>query len=116
MKRILGDERGGVTAEFAVLLPTILLTLGIVIGGILLAATRVMLVSAAHDLARLEARGDGELVEQRMAQMPAGTTSRTTREGGLTCVTLTASPGQGPLANLAISARGCAATHTRGIG
>ena len=51
------DERGSVTAEFAVALPAMLLVLLLAIGAIALATQRLSLSSAAAQMARLEARG-----------------------------------------------------------
>ena len=57
----LGDERGSVTAEFAIVMPAVLVVLGLAIGGILISAHRIALVSLAAQVARLEARGDADL-------------------------------------------------------
>ncbi|MBC9937493.1 MULTISPECIES: pilus assembly protein [unclassified Leucobacter] len=104
----LGD-RGAVTAEFAIVLPTALLVLGFVLGGVLLGAHRVALTSAAADVARLEARGDAALAAERLGQLPGGTRVSRSEQGGLTCVTLRASPVNGPLRALTVSATACAA-------
>lgn len=103
------DERGGVSAEFAVVLPALLLVLGVVIGAILLAGTRVTLVSAAHDVARLEARGDVALAANRLSQLPGRITVSRDTTAGILCVQLEARPGQGILASITITGVGCAA-------
>lgn len=102
------DEQGSTTAEFAVVLPAVLLVVVMVIGGILLATTRVTLVSAAHDIARLEARNDSGLVAERVAQLPSRATIARADTGGVLCVTLRSSPGAGPLSRVVIEGRGCA--------
>ena len=51
----LRDERGAVTAEFAIVLPVVVAILGLVIGAITLAAHRMTLVSLSAELARFEA-------------------------------------------------------------
>ncbi|MBK0420229.1 pilus assembly protein [Leucobacter sp. CSA1] len=110
------DERGAVTAEFAIVLPAVLLVLGLVIGGILLAAHRVVLTSAAADLARLEARGDAELAAARLSELGGGIRADRESIGGLLCVTLGSRPGGGALAVVEITARGCAARSDAGRG
>jgi Flp pilus assembly protein TadG len=51
-------ERGSVTAEFAVVMPALMLCLGICIGAINIAAQQVRLIDAAAVAARLIGRGD----------------------------------------------------------
>lgn len=103
------DERGSVTAEFALTIPAVLLVLGIVIGGITLAAQRVTLAAAAGDVARLEARGDTRIAAARIAELPSTVTLSRERIGELLCVTARSAPGRGLLAVLTVSARSCAA-------
>lgn len=107
--RWLRDERGGVSAEFAVALPALLLVVGVIIGAIVLASSRVTLVSAAHDIARLEARGDVALASNRLAGLPAGVSITRDTTAGILCVQLDAQPGQGLLSAIPISGKGCAA-------
>lgn len=106
---LLRNDRGGSTAEFAIVIPVILLVVGIVLGGILLASTRVTLVSAAHDIARLEARGDTLLAASRAGELPSGSTVGRDVTGGILCVTVHSSPGRGPLSAITVSGQGCAA-------
>lgn len=106
---LLRDERGAVTAEFAVALPAVLVVLGLVLGGIMIGAQRVVLVSAASDLARLEARGDTVASEARREELPRGTSQRRWQRGPLLCVELSAGPVRGPLSRVAVSATACAA-------
>lgn len=101
------DERGGVTAEFAVVLPAILLILGVVIGAAMLSASRVAHVSAAYDLARLEARGDHNLAAERRKDLPPGATTATVIDGNLLCITVTSNPGRGILNVITLTATGC---------
>ena len=103
------DDRGAVTAEFAIVLPTALLVLGFILGGVLLGAHRVALTSAAADVARLEARGDAALAAERLGQLPGDTQVSRADKGGLACVTLRAAPGSGPLRALTVAATACAA-------
>lgn len=101
------DETGGVTAEFAVVVPVVLVVLGLVIGGVALSAHRITLVSAAADIARLEARG--ESAEPRLANLGAGVGIERERADGLLCVSLRATPVGGLLAAVGVSAQSCAA-------
>ncbi|PII84807.1 hypothetical protein BMH32_13670 [Leucobacter sp. OLJS4] len=110
------DERGSVTAEFAVVMPAILAVLALVLGGIMLAGRRIELVSASAELARLEARGDTVLASERERRLPRGTSVSRERAGQLLCVHLRAAPGRGILSVLGISARACAAAHASGPG
>ena len=102
-------ERGAVTAEFAIVLPTALLVLGCILAGVLLGAHRVALTSAAAELARLEARGDSALAAEQLGQMPSGTRVTRVDPGGLHCVTLSLAPARGPLSSISVSATACAA-------
>lgn len=108
---ILRDETGSATAEFAVVLPAVLLVLGIALGGLQLATKRLLLASAAADIARASARGDTDAADTRLAELSGfgGGVRRAERdEGDLGCVTLTASPGSGMLSTITLSATGCA--------
>ncbi len=107
----LRDERGAVTAEFAIVLPAVLVVLGLVIGGILIVSHRLTLVDAAAEVSRLEARGDAVLAETRLAALAEGVTVHRSQEGRLHCVTLTSRPGTGLLSAVAVTARSCAADH-----
>ncbi len=113
---LLRDERGSVTAEFAVVLPAILAVLALVLGGIMLAGRRIELVSASAELARLEARGDTELAAEREQRLPEGVRIVRERSGQLLCVRLQAAPGSGVLAAIGISARSCAIAHVSASG
>lgn len=106
---LLGDERGTVTAEFAIVLPAVLLVLGLVIGGLLLAAHRITLTSTAADLARLEARGDTALAAARLSELGHTVEVQRAGRGALHCVTLRAQPTRGLLSAVTVTASGCAA-------
>ena len=104
-----GDDRGGVTAEFAITLPVVLLVLGVVIGGLTLASYRVGITGLAGDLARLEARGDTAQAAARLDEHTGPVALSRSTSGSLHCVTAHASPGSGLLAALSVEARSCAA-------
>lgn len=106
---LLRDERGTVTAEFAVVLPAVLIVLGLVIGGVVIATNQLTLASAAADIARLEARGDTQLATERVDRAGVGVTVERERRGTLLCITLRAGSQRGPLAALAVTGEACAA-------
>lgn len=54
------SELGSVTAEFAIVLPTVFLLLGISLGAVAAQVERIKLVSVAAGLARAVARGEPE--------------------------------------------------------
>lgn len=113
--RLRADERGAVTAEFAVMLPAAIAVLGLMVGAISLAAHRIGLVSVAGEVARLEARGDASGAEAVLAsRSPIVTGVSRVERGPLLCVELTASPGIGPLRVIPVSARSCAALASGG--
>lgn len=107
--RQLAGERGAVTAEFAVVLPAIVIVLGLVVGGILLATHRITLVSLAGEIARAEARGDDSVARAALARVNGGVKIHRSEEGLLHCVTLRSTPGRGMLSRLVVSANSCAA-------
>ena len=106
---MLRDDRGAVTAEFALAIPAVLVILGVMLGGIYLSSERVALISLAGEVARLEARGDDALAAARIASATRQPTITRESDGRVLCVTATAAPRQGIFSVLNISGRGCAA-------
>lgn len=111
---MLADDRGSVTAEFAIVLPAALLVLGLSIGSIMLATHRMLLTSTASEMARHEARGDHALASASQYRLNAGVAVQRSRQGALHCVTLTSSPVGGLLSAVRVSAMGCAAMTEAG--
>jgi len=109
MRSVLRDDRGSVTAEFVIVLPAVLAVLALAVGAIMLAAQRVVLTSAAAEVARLEARGDAVEASERLAALPGVRVQREQR-GSLHCVSLSTRPTGGLLAAVGVSARSCAAS------
>ena len=103
------DERGTVTAEFAIVVPAVLAVLGLVIGGVYLAAHRITLVSVSAQIARLEARGDANLAQEQLDALGARVAVDREDDGALHCVTLRSRPAEGLLAHVAVESRSCAA-------
>lgn len=106
--RLLRTERGSVTAEFAVVVPAVLVVLGLCVGAIMLSAQRISLSAAVAEVARLEARGDIASAQLRLASLGEVGVMRS-RDGPMLCLVLSARPGAGALAAIEITARGCAA-------
>ena len=89
----LGDDRGSVVAEFAVVLPAIVLVLLVALGMLFAGGRQVRLQDAAADAARLAARGESdELVRSAITAAVPGATSSIGARGDLVCVTA-AAPG-----------------------
>nr|WP_244304498.1 TadE family type IV pilus minor pilin [Leucobacter viscericola] len=106
----MADERGAVTAEFALVLPAVVIVLGLVIGGILLATHRITLVSLAGEISRAEARGDTDAANAVLARVGSDVTIHRSEDGVLHCVSLRSSPASGLLSRITIAASSCAAT------
>lgn len=105
----LGNDEGAATAEFAAVLPAVLLIIGVVLGGFQLAAHRLILAAAAADIARIEARGEPGSVAERLALLPGPAPAlRRSAHGDVLCVRLDARPGRGLLAALPVAGTGCA--------
>lgn len=109
MLALLSDERGTVTAEFAVVLPAVLVMLGLAIGGVFLASHRIVLVALAGEVARLEARGDLGQAQQRLAGAGSSIAVERERTEDLHCVVLRSQPAEGLLGAVRLEARACAA-------
>ncbi|WP_295837042.1 TadE family protein [uncultured Microbacterium sp.] len=98
------DERGAVTAEFAVALPAVVVVLALGVGVLGSAATAVRLQHAVTESARLLGRGDDGALA---AVAEAGGAATVDRRDGTVCVSATAVlPVALPLPP--VSARACA--------
>lgn len=93
-------ERGSVTAEFAAVVPAVLLVLASCLAGLQLASQQVRLQDAAATTARSLARGDS-------APAIAGVDVATRAQGPLLCARLTAAS-LSPLLPIELSAESCA--------
>jgi Flp pilus assembly protein TadG len=94
------DDRGSVTAEFAAVIPAVLLVLACCLAGLQLAGQQVRLQDAAAATARSLARGDP-------APAVGGARIATRAQGALLCARLTAAS-ISPLLPLELSAESCA--------
>ncbi len=99
------DERGAVTAEFAVALPAVVIVLALCVGVLGSAATAVRVQHASSEAARLLGRGDeaGALA----AVGAVGGTASVGRHDGLVCVDASA-PVMIAVPLPPVSARACA--------
>ncbi len=102
------DDRGSVTAEFAVVVPAALFVVLLVVAALLAAGTQVRLEHAAAQAARLVARGEDDS-RARSAVTAAVTGARLVirHEGDLVCAVTTAESGV-PLPVPPLRAESCA--------
>ena len=93
MERVERVDRGAVTAELAVALPSLVVVLGVVLAVGQLMTAQLGCVDGARAAARLAARGEppGRVRAAMVAAAPAGATLTLTRGGGEVRVRVTAS-------------------------
>lgn len=97
------------TAEFAAVIPAVLLVLAMCLGALQLAGTQLRLQDAVADAARSLARGDGEAsAAARVRQAVPGAALSARHQGDLVCVEARATGGVGSLLGLTVTAAGCA--------
>ncbi|WP_394289485.1 TadE family type IV pilus minor pilin [Microbacterium sp.] len=108
------DERGSATAEFAVVVPAVVVVLALAISALGVGGRQVRLEQGAAQAARLAARGDSVESVERALDIEGLHTARS-RSGDLVCVRLTAPAGAVlPLPDL--RARSCALGSGAGEG
>jgi Flp pilus assembly protein TadG len=110
MRRALASEHGSVTAEFAALVPAVLLVLAFGMGGLEVVVQQVRVTDAAADAARSLARGDGAGAAQSRVETSAGASGVSVDDvSGFVCVTVS-QRASGPLslAGLTVEGKGCA--------
>ena len=100
------SDRGAVTAEFAVVLPAVVLVLLIALGALQLVGIQVRTQAAAAGAARSLGRGDTVSAQNAIAGLPAAALTSTS-QGNLVCATVSAQAGLTPLAAFPISATSC---------
>lgn len=113
------DERGSVTAEFAMVLPALAIVLALGATAAQCGVVEMRLADAAADAARMIGRGESAArAAARIDTAQAGASMSVTRDGALVCVTASAVPpgGFASTLSLELSALGCALddTVTRG--
>jgi Flp pilus assembly protein TadG len=101
-------ERGTVTAEFATVVPAVILVLVCCLGAVHLAGQRLRLQDAAADAARILARGDPAV--QRAEALMAGSVLSRRDSDGMVCATLRApaAVAGGLLGDVTLTATSCA--------
>ncbi|MCU1404020.1 MAG: hypothetical protein JWQ43_323 [Glaciihabitans sp.] len=112
-----GDpSRGSVTAEFAAVIPAVLLVLVACLGSLQVAGSQLRLQDAAAGVSRSLARGEAPAVASiRLHQLVPGAELTVHTRGDLLCVDATVWPsgGFGQLVHLQLSASSCAMTNGR---
>lgn len=104
------DDRGSVTAEFAVALPAVILVLAACLTGMQAVGQQLRLADATAHAARSLARGESaDVAAARAAREVPGASITQSTDGDLTCVT-----GSAPAAlGLTVTASSCALSGGR---
>ena len=104
------SETGSVTAEFAAVVPALLLVLAFCLGAVQVVVQQARLTDAAADGARAIARGDGMGTADANVLSAVGSASiAVDRAGDYVCVTASQqAAGPAALAGLNVSGKGCA--------
>lgn len=102
-------ERGSVTAELAIAMPSVVLVLAVSLGGFGLQIERLKLVASAASLARSLGRGGSEQIIRDLAsQTDANRKLEFEYLEDFLCVTLSKSFAISPLPSIEVSERQCA--------
>lgn len=103
-------EGGTVTAEFASVIPAVILVLACVLGALQLVGQQLRLQDAAADAARIAARGEPQLAAHQAGRLVPGAVLTSENRDGLVCVRLRAPAGVAGvlLGAVALTASGCA--------
>lgn len=104
---VLIDERGSVTAEFAITLPVVGAVLVLCVAAVGLSAQQLRLSAVAAEMSRAEARGESQM-DRLLSAFGYPVSVQRTRQGDVHCILLSANPGGGALAEVTISASSCA--------
>lgn len=102
-----GAERGSVTAEFAVVLPAVVVVLVSALSAMQVAGEQVRLQAAAADAARMFARDDPSAAARVATAVRGATVTRQVR-GDLVCAEASAPTGIAILASMRLEATSCA--------
>lgn len=108
-----GDDRGSATAEFAVVVPAIVLVIALTAGCLAAAGRQVRLEQGVAQAARLAARGEpADRVAGIVAAVAGGAVDGISDDGDLVCVSASA-PTRLPLPVPPLRARSCALSGGR---
>ncbi|WP_273474162.1 TadE family type IV pilus minor pilin [Nocardiopsis sinuspersici] len=104
-------DRGSVTAEAAMALPSLLLVLGVALGAVGAASAELSCADAARVGARALARGEhhDRVRALALSAAPEGADVHLSEDGGMARVTVRAEPRIGPLSALPLEVDGSAA-------
>lgn len=103
-----GDDRGSATAEFAVVVPAVVLVIALTAGCLAAAGRQVRLEQGVAQAARLAARGEpADRVAGIVAAVAGGAVDGVSDDGDLVCVSASA-PTRLPLPVPPLRARSCA--------
>jgi Flp pilus assembly protein TadG len=104
------DDSGTVTAEFAAVVPAVILILVMCLGTVHLAGRRLILQDAASDTARILARGESSAATERARQLVPGVTVGSQNHDGMVCAILSApvAVAGGMLGEVTLTASSCA--------
>ncbi|MDQ1076166.1 MULTISPECIES: TadE family protein [Microbacterium] len=105
MRRTWRDERGSVTAEFAVAVPAVVIVLALCVGVLASAATAVRLQHVSAESARMLGRGDEARAFAAVGEV--GASMAVSRADGLVCVD-TSAPVSLSVPLPPVTARACA--------
>lgn len=100
-------DLGSVTAEFAAVVPAVVLVLAVALGAIQIAGEQLRLQAAAASAARALGRGDPNASEAILAVSPSARLDQS-RSGDLVCAHASAAAGFGILLGFTLSATSCA--------
>jgi hypothetical protein len=106
------DSTGAITAEFAVVLPAVVLVLGCSLGAIGLGGEQLRLQGAAFDAARLLGRGDSGALDRVRAVAPDARLS-VRSAGVVVCADVSAPVALGVLSGIVLHASACALDDAR---
>ncbi|WEK12372.1 MAG: TadE family type IV pilus minor pilin [Candidatus Microbacterium phytovorans] len=107
-RRSIGDDLGSVAAEFAVVVPAVVLIVALAAATLAGTSRQVRLEQAAAQGARLAARGEGDgRVREAVAVLVSGARVAIGSDGDFDCVDVSAPSGV-PLPLPALTARSCA--------
>jgi Flp pilus assembly protein TadG len=107
MRSLIRGERGSVTAEFAAVVPAVVLILALALGSLQLAGEQLRLQAAVAGAARSLGRGDPDAVRVLRDVSPDATLVQS-RRGDLVCVRAVVPANLGILVGITLSASACA--------
>jgi hypothetical protein len=107
-----GGDVGSVAAEFAAVLPAVILILVVCLGGMQVAGEQLRLQAAVNDAARMIGRGDPGAASRVSASVSGAELTQEER-GDLVCATARAPTRLGLMSTLTLTASACALGDAR---